>query len=49
MDINNGQPWSEMDLVDLNDGLWRGDWVAEIARFLCREEEEVRAKISRLI
>ena len=48
MDINSGQPWSEMDLSDLKDCLRRGDSVAEIANFLCRDEEEVRAKIEEL-
>ena len=37
-----------MDLSDLKDGLRRGDSVAEIAKFLCRDEEEVRAEIEAL-
>jgi hypothetical protein len=46
--LNEGKPWSEMDLFDLKNSLARGTPVAEIADFLCRSEKEVREKIAEL-
>jgi hypothetical protein len=42
----NGTPWSELDLSDLSDLLREQRTVAEIAEFLCRDVEEVEAKIA---
>ena len=38
------KPWSEMDLFDLENGLTRGDTIAELADFLMRREDEVERK-----
>jgi hypothetical protein len=46
--LNEGQPWSEMDLVDLKNSLAFGRSVEDIADFLCRSEQEVREKIAEL-
>jgi hypothetical protein len=46
--LNEGKPWSEMDLVDLRNSLAHGGSVAEIAEFLCRSEREVHEKIAEL-
>jgi len=46
--LNEGKPWSEMDLVDLRSSLALGSSVAYIAEFLCRSEDEVRDKIAEL-
>jgi hypothetical protein len=46
--LNEGKPWSEMDLVDLRNSLALGSSVGYIAEFLCRSEEEVREKIADL-
>jgi len=46
--INEGKPWSEMDLVDLRNSVAHGTPVAEIADFLCRSEREVQEKIAEL-
>jgi hypothetical protein len=46
--INEGKPWSKMDLVDLRNSLALGGSVAYIAEFLCRSEDEVREKIADL-
>jgi hypothetical protein len=43
-DLNEGKPWSEMDLVDLRHSFAHGRSVAEIAEFLCRSEREVARK-----
>jgi hypothetical protein len=47
-DLNEGKPWSEMDLVDLRNALEHNRSVAEIAEFLCRSEREVQEKIDEL-
>jgi len=39
MDVNSGQPWSEMDISDLTNCLDYGDTFAQTARFLCRDEK----------
>jgi hypothetical protein len=44
--LNEGKPWSEMDLVDLRNALKHGRSVEDIADFLCRSEAEVREKIA---
>jgi hypothetical protein len=46
--LNEGKPWSEMDLVDVRNSLTHGGSVAEIAEFLCRSEREVHEKIAEL-
>jgi hypothetical protein len=35
-DINDGKPWSEMDLFDLRNSLAYGRSIEEVAGFLCR-------------
>jgi hypothetical protein len=44
----SGKPWSEMDIRDLKVALQYSRTVAEIADFLCRDVEEVEAKIAEL-
>jgi hypothetical protein len=46
-DINDGKPWSEMDLFDLRNSLAYGRSIEEVAGFLCRSGtvEEVRRNI----
>jgi hypothetical protein len=46
--VNSGKPWSEMDIRDLKVALQYNRTVAEIADFLCRDVEEVEAKIAEL-
>jgi hypothetical protein len=46
--LNEGKPWSEMDLADLKNSLAYGRSVKDIADFLCRSEDEVREKIAEL-
>jgi hypothetical protein len=46
--LNEGKPWSEMDLFDLKNGPAQGTPISEIADFLCRNEGEVREKIAEL-
>ena len=48
MDANSGEPWSEMDIADLANSLADGDTFAATARFLCRDEAEVRQKAKEL-
>jgi hypothetical protein len=48
MDANSGQPWSEMDISDLTNEIAHGRTLAETASFLCRDEDEVRAKMKEL-
>jgi hypothetical protein len=48
MDIDSGQPWSELSIRDLQDWVRLGTPVNEIAIFLCRDTEEVLAKIDEL-
>lgn len=35
-DLNDGRPWSEMDIADLKNAIADGATLAETARFLCR-------------
>jgi hypothetical protein len=46
--LNEGKPWSKMDLVDLRNSLTLGSSVAYTADFLCRSEQEVHEKIAEL-
>jgi hypothetical protein len=48
MDANSGEPWSEMDVSDLTRSLDYGNTFAQAARFLCRDEDEVRQKARQL-
>jgi hypothetical protein len=44
--VNSGKPWSQVDLADLAYCL-DADWsIADIANFLCRDRDEVQAKIA---
>jgi hypothetical protein len=49
-DVNDGKPWSEMDLFDLRNSLASGRSIEEVAGFLCRSGtvEEVRRKAEEL-
>jgi hypothetical protein len=42
------EPWVKKDLFFLEDSLRRGMSFAEVAGFLCRTEDEVRAKAKAL-
>jgi nucleoside-diphosphate-sugar epimerase len=46
--INAGQPWSDMDLADLNELVREKRPVEAIADFLCRPVAEVEAKLAEL-
>jgi hypothetical protein len=46
--LNEGKPWSEMDLVDLKNSLAYSRSVEDIADFLCRSVKEVREKVFEL-
>jgi hypothetical protein len=46
--INTGKPWSPLDLQDLRYCLAAGEPVDDIADFLCRNVDEVRAKTAEL-
>jgi hypothetical protein len=48
MDANSGSPWSKMDVSDLRNEIAHGRTVTQIASFLCRDEDEVREKITEL-
>lgn len=48
MDANSGEPWSEMDIADLANSLAYGDSFAQVASFLCRDEDEIRQKANEL-
>ena len=45
---NNGLPWTEDCVTDLRASLDHGASIAETAEFLCRTEEDVRAKMFEL-
>jgi hypothetical protein len=49
-DLNDGKPWSEMDLLDLRNSLAYGRSIEEVADFLCRSRtvEEVKRKAEEL-
>ena len=42
MDINSGEPWTEMDVWELKHSMEYGRSFAEVAGFLYRDESEVR-------
>jgi len=42
MEINSGEPWSEMDVWELKNSTEYGRSFAEVAGFLYRDESEVR-------
>jgi hypothetical protein len=46
--INSGKPWSALDLEDLRYCLAAGESAEDIADFLCRNVDEVRAKTAEL-
>lgn len=46
--INSGKAWSELDIRDLQDALRRGYSIEDIATFLCRYADAVRAKVAEL-
>jgi hypothetical protein len=48
-DISSGTIWSELDIRDLRDAVQRGERVEEIATFLCRDVDEVRAKVAEIV
>jgi hypothetical protein len=48
MNLNTGTPWSEWALADLRYCMEHGQSIEEIADFLCRDIEEVRAKVTEL-
>ena len=48
MDANSGAPWSKMDISDLRNEIAHGRTVAQIASFLCRDEDETREKVKEL-
>jgi hypothetical protein len=48
MDVNSGEPWSEMDIQDLRASLDFGNTYADAASMLCRDEDEVRQKAKEL-
>ena len=45
---NADRPWIGIDIEDLTDSVRNGDDIEEIAIFLCRREDEVRAKMAEL-
>ena len=45
---NEDQPWSDIELFELQSNLARGDLVEETAELLMRREDEVRGKIREL-
>jgi hypothetical protein len=45
---NSGKPWSAGDLEDLRYCLAAGEPAEQIADFLCRDVDEVRAKTAEL-
>jgi hypothetical protein len=47
--INSGKPWSGLDLDDLEWGIEHGQSADRIADFLCRDVEEVEAKIAEMV
>lgn len=47
-DLNTGEPWSEMDFLDLDNCFRVNDPIEEIASFMCRSRREIRDKIAEL-
>jgi hypothetical protein len=48
-DINSGKEWSPMDLFDLQHSIESGRSLEEVAQFLCRDVQEVQAKMAELM
>ena len=46
--INAGEPWSDMDLADLDEFVAAGKPIGQIAEYLCRGVDEVEAKVASL-
>ena len=46
--LNNGKPWSEMDVADLTNCIRRNEPIGRVAAFLCRTKGEVREKAAEL-
>jgi len=46
--FNSGEPWSAMDLADLEDFVTEGASVERMAEYLCRTVDEVERKIASL-
>jgi len=46
--VNSDKEWSALDLRDLQDGLRLGTPLEQLADFLCRDVDEVQAKIAEL-
>jgi hypothetical protein len=47
-DMNSGEKWSEMGLLDLANCIRLNDPVEEIASFMCRSRRQIREKIAEL-
>ena len=47
-DINSDKDWSPMDLFDLQHSIESGRSLEEVAEFLCRDVQEVQAKMREL-
>jgi hypothetical protein len=43
-DVNSGKEWSAMDVSGLRHGIERGYTAQQLAEFLCRDVDEVRAQ-----
>jgi hypothetical protein len=43
-DVNDGKPWSQMDLFDLRNSLAYGRSIEEVAGFLCRSGTEAQGR-----
>jgi hypothetical protein len=48
MDANSGALWSEADISGLKNEIAHGPTVVQTARFLCRDEHEIREKMKEL-
>ncbi len=46
--INDGKPWSEMDVIDLRIAISLGETIKQAADFLGRSDEDVAAKAKEL-
>jgi hypothetical protein len=46
--LNTDEPWSAMDMADLEELLTAGKPLHDIADYLCRDVAEVEAKIASL-
>ena len=48
LDLNNGKPWSRMDVADLKQCAISESTLADAASFLCRSQKETREKALQL-